>query len=127
MIDRVRVDEANRLKHDRPQRRVVKRARWLLLRNRENLSAEHQIKLHELLEANQTLMTVYVLKSVLKELWQPMTAWQWRRAWRTWLAQAHASGIEPLNWLRTGAASSRVYAGRCTPVSSKASTIASRS
>ncbi|WP_157644993.1 transposase [Burkholderia ubonensis] len=46
MIDRVRVDEANRLKHDRPQRRVVKRARWLLLRNRENLSAESQIKLH---------------------------------------------------------------------------------
>ncbi|MCW0008408.1 ISL3 family transposase, partial [Burkholderia pseudomallei] len=59
VIDRVRVDEANRLKHDRPQRRVVKRARWLLLRNRENLSAEHQIKLHELLEANQALMTVY--------------------------------------------------------------------
>ncbi|KVX18750.1 transposase [Burkholderia ubonensis] len=96
VIDRVRVDEANRLKHDRPQRRVVKRARWLLLRNRENLSAESQIKLHELLEANQALMTVYVLKSVLKELWQSMTAWQWRRAWRNWLAQARASGIEPL-------------------------------
>lgn len=96
VIDRVRVDEANRLKHDRPQRRVVKRARWLLLRNRENLPADQQIKLHELLEANQTLMTVYVLKSVLKELWQPMTAWQWRRAWQAWLAQARASGIEPL-------------------------------
>ncbi|WP_198391573.1 transposase, partial [Burkholderia ubonensis] len=23
-------------------------------------------------------------------------AWQWRRAWRNWLAQARASGIEPL-------------------------------
>ncbi len=67
VIDRVRVDEANRLKHERPLRRVAKRSRWLLLRNRENLSAEQQIKLHELLEANQGLMTVYVLKSVLKE------------------------------------------------------------
>ncbi len=29
VIDRVRVDEANRLKHKRPLRRVVKRSRWL--------------------------------------------------------------------------------------------------
>jgi transposase len=35
VIDRVRVDEANRLRDDRPQRKVVKRSRWLLLRNRE--------------------------------------------------------------------------------------------
>lgn len=68
VIDRVPVDEANRLRHDRPQRRVVKRARWLLSRNRENLSAEHQIKLRELMQANQALMTVYVLKSLLKDL-----------------------------------------------------------
>jgi hypothetical protein len=31
MIDRVRVNEANRLRHERPQRQVVKRAVWLLL------------------------------------------------------------------------------------------------
>jgi len=35
VIDRVRVDEANRLRDDRRQRQVVKRSRWLLLRNRE--------------------------------------------------------------------------------------------
>ncbi len=34
VIDRVRVDEANRLRQDRPARRLVKSARWLLLRNR---------------------------------------------------------------------------------------------
>lgn len=33
VIDRVRVDAANQLRHDRPARRVVKQSRWLLLRN----------------------------------------------------------------------------------------------
>jgi len=34
VIDRVRVDESNRLRRDKPARRVVKSSRWLLLRNR---------------------------------------------------------------------------------------------
>lgn len=37
MIDRVRVDEANRLRDNRAARRLVKGSRWLLLRNRENV------------------------------------------------------------------------------------------
>ncbi len=40
VIDRVRVDEANRQRHDRPARRVIKQARWLLLRNPENVKTE---------------------------------------------------------------------------------------
>lgn len=96
VIDRVRVDEANRLKHDRPQRQVVKRARWLLLRNKENVPAEQLPKLDELLAANQALMTTYVMKASLKELWQPGNVWQWRRAWKAWLSMAAQSKIEPL-------------------------------
>lgn len=37
VIDRERVDQANQLRHDKPARRAVKRSRWLLLRNPENL------------------------------------------------------------------------------------------
>ena len=96
VIDRVRVDEANRLRQDRPMRRVVKRARWLLLRNRDNIPAAQQTTLDELLAANQALTTVYIMKASLKELWHPKTAWQWRAAWRTWLKMAHESEIEPL-------------------------------
>ena len=49
MIDRVRVDEANRLRDDRPARRVIKQSRWLLLRNAENLKNDGQrIRLDEL-------------------------------------------------------------------------------
>ena len=35
VIDRVRVDRANELRADRPAGSVVKGARWLLLKNRE--------------------------------------------------------------------------------------------
>ena len=96
VIDRVRVDEANRLRDNRPQRKVVKRARWLLLRNPENVPPDQRTTLNELLAANQTLMTVYVMKASLKELWQHGSARSWLASWRNWLAMARDSGIEAL-------------------------------
>lgn len=97
VIDRVRVDEANRLRHDKPARQVVKRARWLLLRNRENLPRpEDAVQLDELLAANQALMTVYVLKDDLKQLWRYRHSDNARTFWEGWLQRAMESGIEPL-------------------------------
>ena len=96
VIDRVRVDEANRLKDNRPQRKIVKRARWLLLRNPQNVPPDQQPRLNELLAANQALMTVYLMKASLKELWQQHDAKTWRLAWRSWFAMVADSGIEPL-------------------------------
>src|SRR5690606_27606699 len=55
VIDRVRVDEANRLRSDKPARRVVKTSRWLLLRNRENVPDDQIVRLDELLAANKAL------------------------------------------------------------------------
>jgi transposase len=53
VIDRVRVDEANRVREDRRARRLVRGARWLLLRNRENVSSEvDQVRLSELPSAS---------------------------------------------------------------------------
>lgn len=96
VIDRIRVDQANALRHDRPTRQVVKQSRWLLLRNRENLKKDHVIRLQELLAANQPLATVYVLKDALKEVWYaPSVREGWRR-WRTWLRHAQESGLAPL-------------------------------
>lgn len=96
VIDRVRVDEANRLRDDKTARQYVKRARWLLLRNPGNVPSDQAPKLAELLAANQALMVVYVMKASLKELWQPTDPWRWRAAWRTWQAMALSSAIEPL-------------------------------
>jgi len=97
VIDRVRVDEANRLRQDTKARKVVKGARWLLLRNRENLPRpEDRVKLDELLRANRRLLTVYVLKDDLKHLWQYHSAGWARRFWLQWYQRAIRSRIEPL-------------------------------
>jgi transposase len=96
VVDRVRVDQANRLQHDKPARQVIKRSRWLLLRNKQNLEAEQVLKLDELLAANQPLMIVYLLKDQLKELWYAPTERQAQVRWQAWIRLAIDSGLAPV-------------------------------
>jgi transposase len=97
VLDRVRVDEANRLRGDKPSRHVVKSSRWLLLRNRENIARpEDRVRLQELLHANKKLMTVYVLRDELKHLWDFRSRGHALRHWKQWYAHAVRSRIEPL-------------------------------
>lgn len=97
VIDRVRVDEANRLGDDRSRRKVIKGARWLLLRNAENVTApEDRVRLQDLLDANANLAVAYVLKDDLKQLWnfrKPRQAWEF---FAEWSMRAWDSGVEPL-------------------------------
>jgi transposase len=96
VIDRIRVDEANRMGADKSSRKLVKGARWLLLRNRDHLKQEEQVHLDELLAANQNLMISYILKDDLKHLWsftEPLDA---RLFWMEWRARALESRLEPL-------------------------------
>ncbi|MDH1105120.1 ISL3 family transposase [Pseudomonas otitidis] len=96
VIDRIRVDQANLLREDKPARKAVKQSRWLLLRNRENLKDGQAVQLQELLTANQPLATVYVLKDALKDIWYaPSVREGWQR-WRAWLRHARDSGLAPL-------------------------------
>ena len=96
VIDRVRVDRANELRADRHGRRVVKGARWLLLKNRNSLAPGQHVELDELLAANHSLFVVYVLRDALKDLWQYRHREQAARAWRSWYRKALRSGIAPL-------------------------------
>lgn len=97
VIDRVRVDEANRLRKDKKARKVIKGARWLLLRNRTSLTRrEDRVRLDELLSANRKLMRVYVLKDDLKHLWDYRRLGAALRFWNQWYARAIRSRIEPL-------------------------------
>lgn len=96
VISRVRVDAANRLRQDKPARRVVKQAHWLLLRNRANLAPSERIRLDEVLQANRPLLIVYVMNEQLKSLWRASCPWQWRRLWKNWLTQAADSQIPAL-------------------------------
>ena len=96
VVDRIRVDQANRLKADPAGRRAIKRSRWLLLRNRQNLDKPQTLKLDELLAANTPLMTAYLLKTQLKELWYAPSEHEARRRWNEWFRLAQESGLQPL-------------------------------
>jgi len=97
VVDAIRVTEANRIRHDKAGRKLIKGAKWLLLRNKSNLpDRESHVRLKEVLDANQALMTAYVLKEDLKQLWAYRREGWARRAWQGWLARAQESGIRPL-------------------------------
>ena len=97
VVDRVRVDEANKVKDDKPARKVIKGSRWLLLKNADNITKdEDRVRLAELLKANRKLAAVYVLKDDLKELWDYRHTGYATRFWEQWHARAIRSRIEPL-------------------------------
>jgi transposase len=105
VIDRVRVDETNRIARAagpnatriRAQRRVIKGTRWLLLRNRTSLTAPRdRIRLDELLAANRALFITYVLKDDLKQLWRYRSVAAAHRFWQHWYRRAMRSRLVPL-------------------------------
>jgi transposase len=97
VIDRVRVDEANRLRNDPHGRAVIKGARWLLLRNYATIEKpEDRVRLQELLAANRTLAKVYILKDDLKHLWEYRYPTAALRFWNGWYSRAVRSRIAPL-------------------------------
>jgi transposase len=102
VIDRVRVDETNRLAKAagagpvRDQRRVIKGARWLLLRNAADLPRTDRVRLRELLATNRRLFVVYVLKDALKALWRFRYRGAAQRAWNAWYGWAIRSRIPAL-------------------------------
>lgn len=96
VIDRVRVDEANRLRQERGARKVIKSSRWLLLRNRDHLDSSQQVHLQELLASNQSLLAVYLLRDELRRLWHYHRQGWAEKAWAQWYLQAQQSGIPAL-------------------------------
>ncbi|BDY03809.1 ISL3 family transposase [Ferrimonas sp. YFM] len=96
VVDRVRVDRANELRQDKPARRRVKRGRWVLLKNRKNMTDKQHAYLEELLAENRSLMVVYLMREQLKELWYADSPDAALSQWRLWWQQVTESGIEPL-------------------------------
>lgn len=97
VIDRVRVDAANRYRHDPVQRKLIKGSRWLLLRNPENISRpDDRRQLDELLEVNKELSLVYIMKEQLNHLWKFSDQIAARAWWHQWHHMAIESNIESL-------------------------------
>ena len=93
-MDRVRGDQANKLKQDNKARQWVKRSRWVLLKNRGNLNARQDSYLTEILNINKDLMTTYILGAQLKELWYCKSEAHAKGLWEAWWAQVQESGIK---------------------------------
>ncbi len=133
VVDRVRADEANKLKNDKQGRKVVKGSRWLLLRNKKNLAyQEDRIRLYDLLQANRSLMKVYVLKEDLKRLWDYRYPKAARRFWKGWYSRAMQSRVAPFIKFakrltsHTSTGSFHTAGIRSIPACSKVSTTRSR-
>ncbi len=102
VVDRVRVDETNRLAKAacpdpiRDARRVIKGARLLLLRNRSSLTTSaERVRLRELPNANRALYTDYVLKEDLKRPWDYRSPEAALRLWKAWRRRALSNRIPP--------------------------------
>lgn len=67
VIDQVRRSEYAKAQDE--ERKVLKDSRYLLLKNAENLTEEQRPRLAQLLEVNQTLASVYILKDQLKMIY----------------------------------------------------------
>lgn len=96
VIDRVRIEEANKHRHDKNGREVIKGSKWLLLRNSANLAHNNRIRLKELLSVNKQLATTYILKDDLAHLWDYKYEKVAQRFWEEWYSRAMRSRIEPL-------------------------------
>lgn len=96
VLDRVRNAEADRLKDDKKARKVIRTSRWLLLRNSRNLKGDDMLRLQELLEANKNLLTVYLLKEDLKQLWRFKCMTEAELFWEQWYRRAMESKIPQL-------------------------------
>ena len=95
VVDRVRLDEAKRCQNE-DERRTMKKTKFILLKNRANLTADEPARLKELLAANKHLSTAYILRDAMKKLWDyryPKAAEKW---FNGWYDRAIRSRIEPL-------------------------------
>jgi transposase len=79
VIDKVRIEEFK--KAEKSDREIYKGAKYLLLANRKNIrKSEARQQLRQLLEINETISTVMILKDCLKRIWAyEKTGWAEKR------------------------------------------------
>lgn len=96
VIDRVRVDAANQLRHLPKLRKIVKGGRYLLYKRPEDLTENEHTKLAELAKLNSPLLNCYVMADELRHLWKLGTRGQVIALVMNWIHRATHSKIKPL-------------------------------
>jgi len=105
VIDKIRREEFQRA--SATMKPVLKGSRYLLLKNAEHLTAKERPRLKEVLQRNELLASVYLLKDYLKRLWQyKSSAWA-KKFLQYWCDLAVETGSR---YLRTFVKTLRKYA-----------------
>ena len=94
VIDKIRAQQYRNADPD--LRKFMKRSRFLLLKNPQNLSDEERPKLKTILANNKLLSTVYLLKEYLKRLWKYKYSKWAARFLEYWCDLAKESGCQHL-------------------------------
>lgn len=91
VINKVRNQEYRKATEE--EKNIIKESKYLLLKNKINLRQEEKPHLKELLELNQNLSAVYILKDALKMIWKYKYTKCAERALENWCALAREIGI----------------------------------
>lgn len=82
---------------DEAMKTVLKGCRWLLVKNRENLTAEDQEKLSGMLAASPELRTCYTLKEDFRTLFnQPLDKTEAEKLLQEWVTKVESSPFKAL-------------------------------
>ena len=94
-LDEVRAEEARRLKRDGYDP-VLKKSRWLLLKNPDSLTDREETRLADLLRDNLKSVRSYLLKEEFQQLWDYKSpAWAGKFL-DEWCRKVMRSRIEPM-------------------------------
>lgn len=74
----------------------IKKARWVLLQNRDKLSEKKVQNLNEILETHSDLALCYAMKEEMLRLFQITDAEEAEKGWAKWFDAAIHSGVSPL-------------------------------
>jgi transposase len=96
-VDEVRRSQWRQAKSD--QRQVFKGHRFLILKNQDSLDWDSRQKLNDLLAANQSLATAYLLKEQFRSLFFYRRQGWAQRALHNWCQLAEQSGLPPFRRL----------------------------
>jgi transposase len=94
VIDKVRNQEYR--KASESDKRVLKGTKYLLLKNSKNLKSEERPHLKQILNLNENLSTVYILKDALKKIWSYKYRKSAEKALDNWCWLAYESNIKPV-------------------------------
>ncbi len=94
VIDKVRNTEYR--KANREGKEVIKGSKYLLLKNKANLLDEEKPRLKKLLNINEAITLVYILKDYLKKLWQYKYTKSAEKFLLYWCSLAKESNMRPV-------------------------------